>query len=161
MRVEYIFLLILSLLPLIYKIWYWQQIFLEQKKWDIDFWKYLLRKQGRASYTHFWTMLEFLIMLAWILPIIDKNFEYLWYPMFFYFLIIYNIYVLWKILRKKIFLPQADIMFLCITLLSMILLSLSIVFSQSIYFLISMTLLFIPIKILLIQKIFSVVNIRK
>lgn len=160
MRIEYIFLLILSLLPLTYKIWYWQHIFLQQKRLNIHFWKYLVGKQGRKTYFHFWTLLEFPVMLAWILPLLDSNFEYLWYPMFFYFLIMYNIYVIWKILRKKIYYPHINIIFLWIIVISLFFLSISLYFSRSIYILISLILLSIPVILFVCDFIFSLIKKR-
>jgi len=157
MRVEYIFLTILSLLPLMYKIWYWQRILLELKSKKQSFRKYLLSKQGRESCFHFWTLLEFPILLVWFFPLTDSNFEYLWYPMFFYFMLIYNIYVIWKVFRKKIFFPRINLIFLWIVVFSLSLLSLSSVYPQSIYILISSILLIIPFIFLVWEIVYSLI----
>lgn len=149
MRMEYIFLVILTILPLLYKIWYWQYIFYKHKNKVQTFRIYLLSKQGRESCFHFWTLVEFPILLAWILPLIDSNFEYLWYPMFFYFMLIYNIYVLWKLLRKKIYLPIKDIFLVQILWVIWVWFLIPIIFPVSIYLYITSVLLCIPFFIII------------
>lgn len=145
MRFEYILLLILSVFPLIYKLWYWQHIFKLQSNNIWSFIKFLVTKEGRESVFHFWTSLELPIFVLSFGPIFNPPFEYFFYSIFFYFLVFYNIFVLWKIFRKKIFLPEKNIILLITLTLIWLLFSLPIFFQLSIYLYITSILLFIPL----------------
>lgn len=145
MRFEYILLLILSVFPLIYKLWYWQHIFKLHSYNMRDFLNFLPTKQGRESMFHFWTSLEFPIFILAFVPLIDKPFEYFFYSIFFYFLVLYNIFVLGKILRKKIYLPEKNALSYIIFSIIIFLFSLPILFPLSIYLYISSVLLWIPV----------------
>jgi len=100
MRFEYILLLILSFLPIMYKIWYWEAIF-RQQGFDIKkTFKYLKSKEGREYVFHFWLSLEIFFAsfsLFYFMPL-----EILLFNAFFYLLLLYNVFVLWKILRGNI-----------------------------------------------------------
>jgi len=155
MRFEYVLLLLLSIFPLIYKLWYWQQVFVEQWKSISQFYSYLISKQAKNSYTHFWTILEIPVLLVCIIPILDPPFEYLFYSMFFYFLILYNIFIFWKIWRKKIHLPNKNIFSLILWLIISMTLMIPIIYPITIYLFISWALLSIPIYIIVTQYIIS------
>ena len=145
MRFEYVLLFLLSILPLLYKLWYWQYVFREQRNSVREFWKYFFSREGRESCSHFWTILELPILCMGVLPILNAPFEYLFYGMFFYFLVIYNIFVWGKILRKKIHFPRKNAeMLLSIALITC---SSTIVFlfPISVYVFISYILLSIPV----------------
>ncbi len=148
MRFEYILLLMLTVFPLIYKLGYWQAVFTEKDSNIRDFISYIMSKQGRESLFHFWTLLEFPIFIVCLVPFFDPNFEYLFYPMFFYFLVFYNVFVLGKIFRKKIHLPNASwISYLTIFLVLLEYISPTL-YPISIYVTIMSTLLFIPLYII-------------
>ena len=161
MRFEYILLLILSVFPLIYKLWYWQTVFDEYSNSIRNFSSYFITKQGRENCSHFWTLLELPIFFFAFLPLFYTPFEYLYYSIFFYFLVIYNIFVLGKILRKKIYLPQRNI-FLCITFLIIwAFFIVPIIFPLSIYIYISSVLLLIPLILVISQSIMHVCHYKK
>jgi hypothetical protein len=161
MRFEYILLVILSVFPLIYKLWYWQSIFQQQWNSILHFSKFFLTKEGRESVFHFWTALELPIFILSFVPLFNHPFEYLFYSMFFYFLVIYNVFVLWKIFRKKINLPVKNL-FLCLVLSFVwIFFILLLVYPLSIYAYIASTLLFIPILLIISQLILNIVANKK
>lgn len=148
MRFEYILLLMLTVFPLIYKLGYWQAVLAEKNSNIREFFSYIISKQGRESLFHFWTLLEFPILVVCFIPFFDPNFEYLFYPMFFYFLVFYNVFVLGKIFRKKIHLPNTSrLSYLTIFLVLLEYIS-PILYPISIYVTIMATLLFIPLYIM-------------
>lgn len=158
MRFEYVLLLLLSILPLIYKLWYWQYVFREQENSVRGFWKYFFSREGRDSYSHFWTILELPILCMGVLPMLSLPFEYLFYGIFFYFLVIYNIFVWGKILRKKIYFPHKNKeTFLSIALVACFS-SIVFLFPISVYVFIICTLLSIP---LILSISLSVLAIKK
>lgn len=148
MRFEYILLLMLTVFPLIYKLGYWQAVFVEKNSNIRDLISYIISKQGRESLFHFWTLLEFPVFIICIVPFFDPNFEYLFYPMFFYFLVFYNVFVLGKMFRRKIFLPSfSKLSYFTIFLVLLEYIS-PIFYPMSIYVTIMSTLLFIPLYIM-------------
>jgi len=151
MRFEYILLLILSIFPLIYKLWYWQRVFLEYENNIRQFIYFLTSKQGRKQCSHFWTLLEIPIFLLAIVPIFNAPFEYFYYSILFYFLIIYNIFVLWKICRKKIYLPIKNIFLIQILSVIWVIFIIPVFFPVSIYLYITSILLCIPLYIIVTQ----------
>lgn len=96
MTSQYILLILLSLLPIAYKISFWSEIFrsdttlyFKLKKW----------------FSHFWFYIEFPLFFFSLTIFIEPLFEIFLYGFFFYFFILYNVFVWGKIFRKK--LPHA------------------------------------------------------
>ena len=145
MRFEYILLIMLTVFPLIYKLGYWQAIFSQQNYSIRNFTGYLLSQQGRESLFHFWTLLEFPVFLVCFVPFFDPNFEYLFYPMFFYFLVFYNVFVLWKLFRKKMHVPKLDVLTIVVVFFVILEYIGPIIYPISIYITIMSTLLFVPV----------------
>ncbi len=149
MRFEYIFLVILSTLPISYKIAYWQRAIK-----DIHG-KVFTSQQGREYVFHFWFFLELPFFAFSILPFISAPFEILLYGMFFYFLILYNIFVIWKILRRKMSFPLGDTFLWCISCIILLKSALVVFFPMSIYLVIWGILVCMPLYFSLLSRFLS------
>ncbi len=102
MRFEYILLLILSILPLLYKVCFWGVIF-ERSEYSVkQFMQSLRNKEQRRAYHHFWNVIELPLLLFSLSVFYFAPFEILVYNFCFYMLILYNIFVLGKIFRKRL-----------------------------------------------------------
>jgi len=110
MRFEYILLLILSVLPIVYKLWYWDSIFRKQNYSIKEFFQYIKTREWRDRLLHFWTILEIPIFLISFIIFINEPFEILLFNAFFYLLLLYNIFVIGKIVRKNIDYPRISIL---------------------------------------------------
>lgn len=108
MRFEYILLICTFILPLIYKLWYWQSIFESENNEIKRFWSFLKTKQGSEALLHFWIFLEIPVACMTIIPFFNPPFEVFLYNIVFYFGILYNIFVIGKIARKKIYFPKIN-----------------------------------------------------
>jgi len=106
MRIEYILLLILSVLPVMYKIGYWEYIFRRNKFSIRDTITFLKTKQGREYLFHFWMSLEIPLFFASFSIFYFTPLEILLFNAFFYLLILYNVFVIGKIIRKNIEYPS-------------------------------------------------------
>jgi len=103
---DYLLLLILSFLPMLYKFSFWlYTIQLKEYRWD-RFREYLSTQQGKSAVLNFWFLLELPLFLWATTVYFDRNLELIIYPVIFYYFIVFNIFVLWKIFRKKILLPK-------------------------------------------------------
>ena len=111
---DYIELFILAFLPMLYKLLFWlYTIQLKEYRWD-RFKEYLLTNQGKTALFSVFSIVEFVLFivsaLIWI-PYFIKT-PYLvtfwgtFYHIFFWFLVIENIFVLWKLFRKRILKPK-------------------------------------------------------
>ena len=103
---DYLLLIILAITPLYYRYNLYIYI-IESKSYNLRFFKNFLKSNDWKNllYNH-WFILEIFIWLLSILMIFNPPFEVIYYNIFFYFLILENIYVLWKIVRKKILKPS-------------------------------------------------------
>ncbi|QFR39244.1 hypothetical protein A9Q91_03335 [Candidatus Gracilibacteria bacterium 28_42_T64] len=103
---SYIILLILAILPLVYKYSFWLYVIqLKEYRWD-RFNEYLHTPQGKNAVFNFWFLLEVPFFLMTIILYFNPVFEYILYNLVFYFLVLWNIFVLGKIFRKKLTLPK-------------------------------------------------------
>lgn len=103
---EYILLLLVAILPIYYKFSFWLYL-IQLKEYRFDrFKEYLFTKQWKNAYFNFWFLLEFPFFLSTFFIFLNKNLEIIIFPIIFYFLIIQNIFVLWKIFRNKILKPK-------------------------------------------------------
>lgn len=103
---EYILLLIVALAPVYYKFSFWLYLF-QLKEYRFDrFFEYFKTKQWKNAYFNFWFLLEFPIFITSLTIFFDKNLEIIIFPTIFYFLLIENIFVFWKIFRNKILKPK-------------------------------------------------------
>jgi len=146
MRFEYVFLIWLSILPIIYKLAYWQ---ISMKETD---YKIFSTKQGRERLFHFWFFLELPFFLLAFVPFIQDAFEILLYGLFFYFLILYNIFVVWKIVRKKINFPVINWQSVCIVLILLSQWLLLYFYPMCIYAALGWSFVLMPIYFLMTQK---------
>jgi UDP-N-acetylmuramyl pentapeptide synthase len=102
---EYYLLLILSILPIIYKYSFWL-FTIQLKEYRLDRLKeYLTTKQWKSAILNIWTIFESALILFWLIIFFNKPFEVINYNILFYFLVMYNLFVIWKILRKWIITP--------------------------------------------------------
>ncbi len=111
---DYILLFILGFLPLIYKVLFWlYTIQLKEYRWD-RFKEYLLTKQWKSAIFNVFFVVEFILFIFSIFiyclylteNIYTSAFYWLFYNVFFWFLVIENIFVFWKILRRRIIKPK-------------------------------------------------------
>lgn len=146
MRFEYILLLFLSILPIVYKLWYWEEIFKNNKYSLKLFFRYIKTAQWRDKLFHFWTTLEIPLFLISFVVFISAPFEILLFNAFLYLLLLYNVFVIWKILRKTIEYPsKSALIFLVILCMLFDILATFYINSMLIYVAISSVLLFAPL----------------
>lgn len=104
--VDYSILLILAVLPILHKILFWLYS-IQLKEYRLDrFKEYLSTPQWKKAVFNFWFIIEIPVLLLSLTIFIDPNFEAIVYPLIFYFLLIQNIFVLWKIFRLNILKPR-------------------------------------------------------
>lgn len=104
--IYYILLLIISILPIFYKLSFWFYT-IQLKEYRIDrFKEYLSTLQWKNALFNFWFFLELPLLIISLTVFFNKAFENIVYPITFYFLLIQNIFVLWKIFRLKIKIPK-------------------------------------------------------
>ena len=103
---EYYFLLILSILPFIYKYSFWLYLIqLKEYRWD-RFRDYLVTPQWRSAIINIWSIIEFPLFIMTLLIFIDSPFEHIIFPVFFVFLLIQNLFVIRKIIKNKLIKPK-------------------------------------------------------
>ena len=128
---DYILLFILGFLPLLNKISFWlYTIQLKEYRWD-RFREYLSSKQWKSALFNIFFVIEFILIIftLFLLYLYFTNNAYtsafygLFYQMFFWFLIIENIFVIWKILRKRILKPKITTRLIILSLFIIIWLS--------------------------------------
>jgi len=146
MRIEYILLIVLFVLPIMYKLWLWGSIF-ESQSYDLkNFYQYIKTQPGKRYIYHFWILLEFPIFLLSFIPLFDSPFEILLYSFMFYFGVLYNIFVIWKILRKNFIVPiYHKIIFLVFLLILIEGIFTVLVYEKYLYTYLSWLLLFMPV----------------
>ena len=104
--IKYIILITLSILPIIYKYCFWLYV-IQLKEYRIDrFKEYLSTKQWKSALINMWTLLEGLLLIFWLIIFFNKPFEIINYNILYYFLIFYNIFIIWKIFRKNLLKPK-------------------------------------------------------
>ncbi len=133
---DYVLLFILALLPFIYKLLFWlYTIQLKEYRWD-RFKEYLFTKQGKNAIFNVFSILEAILIIFLIWITIYHNFQtpygivffWVFYQIFFWYLIILNIFVIWKILRKRILMPVLTSRMLFLLSIFTLLLSLDLYF---------------------------------
>lgn len=103
---EHYLLLILSILPIIYKYFFWLfTIQLKEYRWD-RFWEYLTTKQWNSAIINIWSVIELPLFLISLFIFINSPFEVIIYNVLFVFLLIQNIFVIRKIIKGKIIRPK-------------------------------------------------------
>jgi hypothetical protein len=118
MRFEYILLICIFILPIIYKLWYWQDIFESYDNNLKSFFGFIKTQKGINKVLHFWIFLEIPVFALSIVPFFNAPFEIFLYSIMFYFWVLYNVFVIGKIRRKKIIYPKINnILFFTILLL--------------------------------------------
>jgi len=95
--------LVLSILPIFYKLNFWLYTF-QLKEYRLDrFKEYLTTKQGKKAIISFLSLIEIPSLFISIFAIIDFNIISI---IIFYVLLLENIFILWKIFRKQIIYPK-------------------------------------------------------
>ena len=111
---DYAILLVLAFLPLIYKLFFWLYT-IQLKEYRLDrFNEYLRTKQWKSALFNIFFIIEVILMLYYIFIwwfFLSGNpyhiaFWGIGYNIMFYYLLILNIFVLWKIFRKKLLMPK-------------------------------------------------------
>lgn len=159
MRFEYILLLILSLLPLIYKLGYWETIFKECHYSLSELRVYLGTTEWKEKLFHFWTALEIPLFIVSFSVFISAPFEILLFNAFFYLLLLYNVFVVGKIFRKNIQYPHCSLLTLWVLLCILIDNILGLIISPLfIYLSISSILLCMPLYYIVVLYIYKRCN---
>jgi hypothetical protein len=106
MTFEQFLLMCVSILPIFYVYSFWfYTIQLKEYRWD-RFREYIWTPQWKKAIFNFWFFIE-LPLFVWRFSIyFDSWLELIIAPVIFYFLIFFNIFVIWKILRKRIIKPK-------------------------------------------------------
>jgi len=111
---DYIIIFILALLPLLYKLFFWLYT-IQLKEYRLDrFKEYLGTKQWKSALFNIFFIVEFILIIyysaIWLLYLLKMPihiaFWWIWYHIMFYYLVILNIFVIWKIIRKRILKPK-------------------------------------------------------
>ena len=140
MQFEHFLLLILAILPFIYKYSFWlYTIQLKEYRWD-RLKEYLSTKQWKSAIFNMWFFLELPLLIGSFVIFYDKNFEIIIFPIIFYFMITYNVFVLWKVIRKNLLKPKLTSRLLLIVAFFILWLSLDLyflVFKEQIIFIYS------------------------
>ena len=89
---EYTLLILLFMLPFSYKYGFWEEIF-----WT----EWATSEKLKKWFSHFWSYIEFPLFFFSLTIFIEPLFEIFLISFFFYFLVLYNIFVWGKILRRK------------------------------------------------------------
>lgn len=106
MPIEYIIIIILAILPLINRFSFWLYLIqLKEYRWD-RFKEYICTKQWRSALFSFWFFIELPVFIFSLFIFFKPEIESLVFPIVVYFLILQNIFVLWKLFRKKTVRPK-------------------------------------------------------
>ena len=103
---EHYLLLIIAILPLIYKYSFWlYTIQLKEYRWD-RLKEYLKTNQWKSALINIWTVIELPLLLLSLLVFINPPFEIIIFNVLFVFLLIQNLFVFRKILTRKLLKPK-------------------------------------------------------
>ena len=125
---DYTLLFVLATLPLIYKLFFWlYTIQLKEYRWD-RFSEYLWTKQWNSAVFSVFFLVELILLIfsliIWFIYLSGSPYYIVFwgvfYHIFFWYLIILNIFVIWKILRKKFLKPKITWRLLVLLLLFLI-----------------------------------------
>ena len=103
-----------SFLPLLYKLFFWLYT-IQLKEYRLDrFDEYLRTKQWKSAFFNIFFIVEVILIIYygfiwWFFLWGNPYYIAFWgigYNIMFYYLVILNIFVLWKIFRKKILMPK-------------------------------------------------------
>lgn len=111
---DYMLLFFLAFLPILYKLFFWLYVIqLKEYRWD-RFKEYISTPQGKSAIFNIFFIVDlillifsiFLLYLYFSWNIYTNAFYWLFYNVFFWYLLGLNIFVLWKIFRKRILKPK-------------------------------------------------------
>ena len=103
---EHYLLLVLSILPFIYKYCFWLfTIQLKEYRWD-RFKEYISTPQWKTAIVNMWSVLELPLFLAALFVFIDRPFEIIIFNVLFIFLLIQNLFVFRKLVKRNILHPK-------------------------------------------------------
>jgi UDP-N-acetylmuramoyl-tripeptide--D-alanyl-D-alanine ligase len=140
---EYCILILLSILPFIYKYLFWF-FAIQLKEYRFDrFLEYLKSPQWFKSIFHFWTLIEFIILIYSF-----YSSEVFLCRMMIAILSLENIYIFSKIFKRKIFLPKTTSRFLFTSTILILIEVLFLISVPNVYLFILVNYCFTPIFIL-------------
>ncbi len=111
---DYALLVVLAFLPILYRLFFWLYVIqLKEYRWD-RFKEYISTKQGKSALFNIFFVIELILLIFYLFIwwiYLSWNIYYIafWgiaYQMMFYYLILLNIFVIWKIFRKKLLKPK-------------------------------------------------------
>lgn len=161
MKFEFYILLLLLIIPSLYKYSFWL-FTIQLKEYRIDrFKEYLSTQQWKKAIKNFWFFVEAPIFLFSIIYFLDSKFEVILANMLLYLLLLENIFVIWKTIRRKILKPKVTWR-LILTLLSILMINVFLILFINTYLFIFINLLLVPIIIFLsIFFTLPIVNLKK
>ncbi len=116
----YFLLILLSILPLVYKFSFWLYL-IQLKEYRIDrFKEYLQTLQWKRAIFNFWFFIEIPMFFLIISVFFIENIEIIVFKVFFYFLLLQNVFVLWKIFRRLFIRPKLTFKVLILSFLLVI-----------------------------------------
>lgn len=99
-------IILLSILPLFYKFSFWTYVIqLKEYRWD-RFKEYLSTKQWKSALINIWTVIELPLFILAFFVFFDRPFEIIIWNVLFIFLIIQNIFVFRKIIKRNLLKPK-------------------------------------------------------
>ena len=99
-------LILVLILPLIYKYSFWlYTIQLKEYRWD-RFKEYIFTPQWKSALFNFWFFIELPLLLLSASIFLDIYLIHIIHPIIFYFLVFVNIFVIWKIIRWRFLKPK-------------------------------------------------------
>lgn len=106
MEIKYIIIVLLALFPLFYKYSFWMY-WIQDKEYRWDKLKcYIVTPQWKKALFNIWFFIEVPVFLLSFWVFLNPSIEIVVRNVTVSFLILYNIFAFWKILRKKIILPK-------------------------------------------------------
>lgn len=125
---KYYLLLILAILPFFYKYTFWfYTIQLKEYRWD-RFREYLSTKQAKSAIINIWSVIELPLFIISFFIFINSSFEIIIYNVLFIFLLMQNIFVFYKLIKRNILKPKLTSRLLFTLVLFLSFLSLSLFF---------------------------------
>jgi UDP-N-acetylmuramoyl-tripeptide--D-alanyl-D-alanine ligase len=106
MNWENVLLTLLFTLPFFYKLSFWLYT-IQLKEYRLDrFKEYIITPQGKQAVFNFWFLIEVPFFLICFSIFYNDLLSFIFIPVLFHFLLIENVFVLWKIFRKRVLIPQ-------------------------------------------------------
>jgi hypothetical protein len=108
LELSHVLLIVATILPFFYKLNLWLYFLQKYNYSSSDYWSFIQSKSWRLHLINFWFLIEVPLLLASVSVFYNKPLEFLVYPVIYYYLLFFNIFVIGKIFRKTILLPSLE-----------------------------------------------------